>query len=113
MDYYAPWCSHCVKLHPTYEQIAQYFKYDSNLIIARFDATKNDVIGDWLRSYPTLLFYPLGNKCQINQDDCEGVEPLNYQGARDFETMKNWLLQNSQVLKNRPAAGESTVKEDL
>ena len=22
IDYYAPWCSHCQKLHPTYEQIA-------------------------------------------------------------------------------------------
>lgn len=39
VDYYAPWCSHCVKLHPTFEQVAEYFKYDSDLIIAKFDAT--------------------------------------------------------------------------
>lgn len=115
IDYYAPWCSHCVKLHPTYEQIAQYFKFDTELIIARFDATKNDVVGDWLRAYPTLMFYPqgVGKLSEVDEANKDAPKNIEYRGARDFDTMKDWLLSKSDVLKNRPTMNADAIKEDL
>lgn len=99
VDYYAPWCSHCQNLAPTYEQLALYYQYDKDLVIARFDATKNDVVGDWIKGYPTLVLYPLG----------ENSKPIEYNGARDFNAMSKWLKSKSEVLKNR----STIVKEDL
>jgi thioredoxin-like negative regulator of GroEL len=45
VNYFAPWCGFSKKLEPIWEQLAWYFKYDPNLVIAKFDATQNDLIG--------------------------------------------------------------------
>lgn len=99
VDFYAPWCGHCTRLAPTWEQVAYYFQYDQDLLIANFDCTQNDVVGDWIKAYPTMYFYPKGTD----------KTPIEYNGERTFEGFKKWLFEHSEVLKNR---GEF-IKEDL
>lgn len=42
IEFYAPWCGHCKALAPKLEELATKLA-DENVIIAKFDATANDV----------------------------------------------------------------------
>jgi protein disulfide-isomerase A6 len=41
-----------------------------------------------VRGYPTLIFYPKDNKAGVD-----------YQGERELQNFKDWLAENSPVLK--------------
>jgi len=84
VKFYAPWCGHCKALAPTWDDLAAHASEVSDLVIAKFDATANEVNGLNIRGYPTLRFYPKDNK--------NGVE---YDGDRDLEAFKDWLMKNS------------------
>lgn len=90
VKYYAPWCGHCKKLAPIWEELAAEFKDVAGLTIGKFDATANEVDGLEIRGYPTLKFYPKGNK----------GSPIDYDGGRELGDLKTWLQENSQALKN-------------
>jgi protein disulfide-isomerase A1 len=101
VKYYAPWCGHCKKLAPIWDELGEAYKDNKDLVIAKFDATANEAEGVNIRGYPTLIFYPRDNK--------EGV---NHEGDRELADFKEWLEKNSPVLKDGSSSGEA-VKEDL
>jgi len=88
VKYYAPWCGHCKKLAPIWDELGAAYKDNANLVIAKFDATANEAEGVEVRGYPTLIFYPKDNKAGVNFD-----------GDRTLEPLKKWLEENSPVLK--------------
>ena len=90
VKYYAPWCGHCKKLAPIWEELANEFKDVPGLVIGKFDATANEVDGLEIRGYPTLKFYPKGNKSS----------PVDYDGGRELADFKKWLSENSQAIKS-------------
>lgn len=102
VKYYAPWCGHCKKLAPVWEELGEAYKGDSNMVIGKFDATANEAEGVQVRGYPTLIFYPKGKK----------DEPVTYDGDRDLEGFKKWLSENAPTQKSGGASGDAT-KEDL
>jgi len=87
VKYYAPWCGHCKKLAPVWDELGEHFKDNANLVIAKFDATANEAEGVEIRGYPTLKFYPKDNK-----------DGIDYDGERDLESFKKWLNEKSPVL---------------
>ena len=93
VKYYAPWCGHCKKLAPIWEELGEAYKDNANVVIAKFDATANEAEGVEVRGYPTLIFYPKDNKSGVNFD-----------GDRTLEPLKKWLQENSPVLKAGGAA---------
>ena len=96
VEFYAPWCGHCKKLAPEWDKLAEDLKYVSGLVIAKMDATANEVDGVDIRGYPTLKFYPRGQKSN----------PVDYDGNnRDAEGFKTWLKEKSAAYK---AAGGKT-----
>jgi protein disulfide isomerase len=97
VKYYAPWCGHCKALAPTWDDLAMHVKDIDDLVIAKFDATANEVAGLEIRGYPTLKFYPKDNK--------DGVD---YTGGRELDEFKAWLSENSSAYQ----AGTAKV-EDL
>lgn len=90
VKYYAPWCGHCKKLAPIWEELANEFKDVKDLVIGKFDATLNEVDGLEIRGYPTLKFYPKGNKSS----------PVDYDGGREIGDLKKWLSEHSTAVKN-------------
>ena len=98
VKYYAPWCGHCKALAPIWDELAVGVKDIDDLVIAKFDATVNEVAGLEIRGYPTLKFYPKDNKAGID-----------YNGGRELKDFQSWLSENSEAYK----AGNQATQEEL
>ena len=86
--YYAPWCGHCKKLKPVFDELAKEMAQHKDLVIAKFDATTNELDGLTIKGYPTLMFYPKDNKAGVK-----------YEGGRTLEDFKVYLEKNAQSTK--------------
>ncbi|KAF7154764.1 hypothetical protein RHSIM_Rhsim01G0216900 [Rhododendron simsii] len=62
LEIYAPWCGHCQALEPTYNKLAKHLRSIESLIIAKMDGTTNEHPRAKADGFPTLLFFPAGNK---------------------------------------------------
>jgi len=85
VEFYAPWCGHCKSLAPIYEELATSLKHNTNLIIAKMDATANEVDGVSIQGFPTLKFWPANKKSA----------PLDYEGDRTLEGFVQYLQKHS------------------
>eukprot|EP00929_Paragymnodinium_shiwhaense_P078620 TRINITY_DN40773_c0_g1_i1.p1 TRINITY_DN40773_c0_g1~~TRINITY_DN40773_c0_g1_i1.p1 ORF type:complete len:510 (+),score=101.76 TRINITY_DN40773_c0_g1_i1:62-1531(+) len=81
VEFYAPWCGHCKKLEPVYRDVARKLEGVNTLVIAKIDATANDVEGVEVEGFPTLKLFRADKK-----DD-----PLDYDGDRDVDSFVTWL----------------------
>lgn len=73
VEFYAPWCGHCKSLAPIYDKLAKKLASNPNIVIAKMDATANEVDSVSIKGFPTLKFYKNGSK----------DAPLDYEGDRD------------------------------
>ena len=84
--FYAPWCAHCKKLLAEYEKIAKRLKEkNQKLILAKMDASENEIEGLEVISFPTIKFYPGNRKEQ---------KPKNYFMDRTVEEVIEFLKNN-------------------
>jgi len=86
VEFYAPWCGHCKKLAPVFEELAETFEGVEHVKIAKIDATANNLPKSVnVRGYPTLIYFP-GNK--------KG-EGIAYNGERDLTSMTKFIVEHS------------------
>ena len=52
----APWCGHCKQLAPIWDELGDHFAEDSDVVIAKMDATKNEHESISVQAFPTLKF---------------------------------------------------------
>eukprot|EP00246_Nothoceros_aenigmaticus_P008773 TRINITY_DN237_c0_g1_i1.p1 TRINITY_DN237_c0_g1~~TRINITY_DN237_c0_g1_i1.p1 ORF type:complete len:524 (+),score=127.81 TRINITY_DN237_c0_g1_i1:282-1853(+) len=59
LEFYAPWCGHCKKLAPVLEEVAVHYKDAPEVLIAKYDATANDVPKELYEvdGFPTVYFH--------------------------------------------------------
>ncbi|XP_057446025.1 protein disulfide-isomerase-like [Lotus japonicus] len=64
LEFYAPWCGHCKSLAPILDEVAVSYQNDADIVIAKFDATANDVPTESfeVQGYPTLYFISSSGK---------------------------------------------------
>lgn len=62
LEIYAPWCGHCQALEPTYNKLAKHLHDVESIVVAKMDGTTNEHPKAKAEGYPTLLFFPAGNK---------------------------------------------------
>merc|ERR1712219_19483 len=60
IKFYAPWCGHCKRLAPTWEEVATELKGKVN--VAKVDVTENQELGKQfgVKGFPTLLLFKNG-----------------------------------------------------
>jgi protein disulfide-isomerase A1 len=85
VEFYAPWCGHCKKLAPIYEEVAGNLKHNTNLVIAKMDSTTNEVDSVSIQGFPTIKFFPANNKSN----------PIDFNGDRTVEGFTKFLQEHS------------------
>jgi len=96
VEFYAPWCGHCKQLAPIYDQLAEKFLENESILIAKIDATVNELEHTKIQSFPTLKLYKKENN-----------EVVDYNGARTLEALTDFLEG-----KAEPAKDDEEVDEE-
>nr|XP_020469991.1 protein disulfide-isomerase-like [Monopterus albus]XP_020469992.1 protein disulfide-isomerase-like [Monopterus albus] len=80
VEFYAPWCAHCKELAPIWEELGEKYADHDDIIIAKIDATANEVESIVIQGFPMLKYFPAGDK-----------EVVDYTAKRDLDTLSNFL----------------------
>lgn len=99
VKFYAPWCGHCKSLAPKYDELAEIFKDDANIVIAKVNSVENDTPMD-ISGFPTLYFFPKGDK----------ASPMRYNGDREVQAMADFITANR---KSTPSEAKKAGHEEL
>jgi len=105
LEFYAPWCGHCKSLTPVYEQLGQKFANNDKVVIAKIDATANDIDHPavHVQGFPTILFFPAGDK----------ATPLTYEGGRDLDSFVEYLEEHISASSAEAPAKDKHIHVDL
>jgi len=83
IEFYAPWCGHCKKLAPVYDELGEKMA-DENVEIVKMDATANDVpAGFDVRGFPTIFWVKKGDK------------PVSYNGGREVDDFVKYIAKSA------------------
>lgn len=112
VEFYAPWCGHCKKLTPIYEELATVFAGDDDVVIAKMDADEaqnRDVASKYgVTGFPTLKYFSKDNK----------EEPDDYSKERKLEIFVDYINNKAGTLRNtdgflKPEAGKLEEFDEL
>lgn len=83
----SPWCKRCRDFEPELEKLSKKLKqYNNKILIAKIDATLNDVDEVQIHNFPTILFYPGNGKDK---------EPLEIKGKKNsIEMIEKFIIKN-------------------
>ncbi|KAI9051535.1 hypothetical protein LZ554_004581 [Drepanopeziza brunnea f. sp. 'monogermtubi'] len=104
VEFFAPWCGHCKKLAPVYEQLAaDFLSVKDKVVIAKVDADAEKSLGKrfGVQGFPTIKFF--------NGKD---ETPEEYDGLRDLESLTDYIVKKTNV-KARKAKGVPSSVEML
>lgn len=90
VEFYAPWCGHCKKLAPTYEELGDAFANNRDqVLIAKVNADEHRDLGQrfGIQGFPTIKWFPQG----VTGPD--GVE--DYRGGRDLDSLTKFVREKS------------------
>jgi len=102
VKFFAPWCGHCKRLAPTWEELAKKYEDNSDVVIAHVDCTASDNINrplcdtQGVNGFPTLNIYK------------EGVKAEEYNGKRDLAELEKFVEKHLAV-----APAKETEKDEL
>jgi len=87
VEFYAPWCGHCKRLVPDYEKLANIYKNEPNVVIAKVDADAEKELGSryGVTGFPTLKFFSKDQKS----------EPEEYGQGRDLDSFVSFLNEKA------------------
>ncbi|ELP89208.1 protein disulfide isomerase, putative [Entamoeba invadens IP1] len=82
VKFFAPWCGHCKKLAPTYEEFSNVAETEiPQLVVAEVDCPANNAICGHVQGYPTVILYHDGAQTE-------------FEGARTVDAMKAFINKN-------------------
>lgn len=121
VKYYAPWCGHCTALAPSWTKLGEDVKEVKGLVVAKYDATKNENEEVQVESFPTIKLYTKADKkgiaVEFNRDEGKAVNSLknflrknsaSYKAARPDEK-----IEPDDFKAEAPAEGEGKEGEDM
>jgi protein disulfide-isomerase A1 len=93
IEFYAPWCGHCKKLAPILDEAAATLQSEEDVVIAKMDATANDVPAEFdVQGYPTLYFVTPSGKM------------VSYDGGRTADEIVDYIKKNKETAGQAAAA---------
>ncbi|XP_053684051.1 protein disulfide-isomerase [Sabethes cyaneus] len=93
VEFYAPWCGHCKQLVPIYDKLGEKYADSETVVIAKIDATANELEHTKINSFPTIYLYRKGDNKKVE-----------FKGERTLEGLSDFL--------DGKDAGENEVNED-
>ncbi|XVF64543.1 hypothetical protein PTKIN_Ptkin09bG0177100 [Pterospermum kingtungense] len=98
LEFYAPWCGHCKKLAPILDEVAVHYEKDDAVLIAKLDATANDILDENfdVKGYPTVYFRSANGNI------------IPYEGHRTQEDIIDFIEKNREK-----AVHQESVKDEL
>ncbi|GFX23191.1 protein disulfide-isomerase [Trichonephila clavipes] len=91
VEFYAPWCGHCKQLAPIYDELAEKYKDSADVVIAKMDATANELEHTKINSFPTIKLYKKGTN-----------EVVEYNGERTLEGINKFIETDGEYGKAAP-----------
>ncbi|XP_062335595.1 protein disulfide-isomerase A4 [Osmerus eperlanus] len=94
IEFYAPWCGHCKKLEPDYLALGRKYKGEKDIVIAKMDATANDIPNDRYKTdgFPTIYLAPSNSK----------QNPIKFEGGdRTIEGFSKFLEEHATRLSQK------------
>ncbi|XKL63465.1 hypothetical protein PGB90_005829 [Kerria lacca] len=101
VEFYAPWCGHCKQLAPIYDELGEKYKDKEDIVIAKIDATANELENTKISSFPTITFYP--------KDKSKVVE---YNGERTLEGLSKFIETGGEYGKAETETPEDEEEEE-
>ncbi|XP_063976690.1 protein disulfide-isomerase [Diachasmimorpha longicaudata] len=102
VEFYAPWCGHCKQLIPIYEELAEKYKNSEDVVIAKMDATANELEEVKVNSFPTIYLY--------KKDTNEAVE---YSGERTVEGLSKFIESDGTYGQSAKETQEEDEDDDV
>uniref|UniRef100_A0A6N2L718 Protein disulfide-isomerase n=1 Tax=Salix viminalis TaxID=40686 RepID=A0A6N2L718_SALVM len=104
LELYAPWCGHCQALEPTYNKLARHLRGIESIVIAKMDGTTNEHPRAKSDGFPTLLFFPAGNK---------SFDPITVDTDRTVVAFYKFLKKHASIPFKlvKPAAASASKAE--
>ncbi|KFD57523.1 hypothetical protein M513_01626 [Trichuris suis] len=101
VEFFAPWCGHCMRLAPEYEKAAQRLKEIAGIPLAKLDATENPAVAkkEQIMGYPTLKFWKDGAY-------------LHYDGDRDADGIVAWVREKADPTYRPPPDAVVTLTSE-
>lgn len=93
LEAYAPWCGHCKKLTPIYDELAQKLQTEEDIVIAKMDATENEHSLMPVTGFPTLRLFKPNSRTPVDYSGDRSLKDLvkfmETETGRSFEGIKS------------------------
>ncbi|KAL6565343.1 hypothetical protein OROGR_002294 [Orobanche gracilis] len=88
LEIYAPGCGYCQSLEPIYNKLGKHLRGINSLVIAKMDGTTNEHPRAKPDGFPTLLFFPAGNK---------SFDPITFDTDRTVVAFYKFLKKHASI----------------
>lgn len=100
VTFVAPWCGHCKQLTPIYEQLGEKYQGKPDIVIAKMDATVNEIEDMKIQSFPTIKLFPK-----------DSDEVIDYQGERTLDGLTKFIDSEGREGGKMPAETDEQAEE--
>ncbi|KAK0392357.1 hypothetical protein NLU13_1852 [Sarocladium strictum] len=102
VEFFAPWCGHCKKLAPVWEELATSLESQKDKIqIAKVDADAERSLGKrfGVGGFPTLKYF-----------DGKSKEPQEYNSGRDLESLTAFIAEKTGIKPKKKLEMPSSIQ---